>query len=506
MKRFVPTADAYRLFHECQLALSEVESAGVRIDTDYLDRATAEASEGIREAEAAVLADPVYRRHWHRRYGDRANIRSPEQLAAVVFGDLGYPSKGKTAKGKRDAADQSAFDGIDLPVVKNYFKAAKLRKGRDTYLAGIRREMVRHADGDWYVHPSYNLNTVQSFRSSCDSPNFQNNPVRSPEIAELTRRCYVPRRGHQLLELDYGQIEVKISECYHLDPVMLKYITDPTTDMHRDMAAQIFMLRPDQVEKPARDVAKNQFVFPEFYGSYYAQCAPDIWQSIDRRGLTVKGETMAAADGKLVPLTVREHLRRNGIAELGACDPDQRPVRGTFEYHLKEIEEDFWGRRFAVYARWKRDWVAAYHRDGGCQFLSGFVMTGPHAKNDITNYAIQGTSFHCLAWSLPVIVRRLRRYKMRTRVIGEVHDCINFDAHPRERDDVIDLSVRVMTEEIKRWAPWLNVQLTVEPEACPIDGSWFEKAALAPKGGVWVPAKPDDWENKYGPWDKQIVA
>lgn len=498
--KWVPTPDAYRLLHEGQLALSEVEGHGCRVDRDYVERTHRETLARIKDYEARLRDEPVYDK-WRRRYGEKTNVASPEQLASVVFGPkphgLGYKPPKATSSGKRASAAESALEGVPEKFLKElYLPAQKLRKVAGTYLGGMLREMVRHDDGLWYVHPIYNLNTVETFRSSCDSPNYQNNPVRNPEAGELVRRAYVPRPGNQILEVDYGQVEVRIPCCYNFDPTLTEYVSDPTKDMHRDMSAQVCFLDNKEVSKDLRSHIKNKLVFPWFYGSYYAQVAPAVWEAFDRFDLKVEG----------TGLPIKEHLASRGITDLGACDPDAEPVRGTFEYHLKEIEEDFWGRRFKVYAEWKRKWIDDYYRDGGCRFLTGFVMTGPHKRNDITNYCVQGVAFHCLLWSLIRINRLLRKYKFRTVIIGEIHDSIVFDADPRERDDVLHLAMRVMTEDVKKWAPWLCVPLVAEPEACPVDGSWFEKVALAEKGGVFVPANEKKWVERYGPWSKQVVT
>ncbi len=497
MKRWTPTPEANQLLLEGSLALSEVEANGIRVDRGYLESAIADVTLRIRECEASIRADPDYAK-WRRRYGDKTNTASPQQLAGVVFGELGLTAKKKTAKGTRDAADEASFEGVDLPIVRHYFAAQKLRKGRDTYLEGIRRELVRHADGNWYVHPFFHLNTVETFRSSASDPNIQNQPARNPVLSEMVRRCYIPRPGHQLLELDYGQIEVRVPCAYTFDPVLIDYVCDPTKDMHRDMAAQVLMLEPRQVSKEARNLVKNQMVFPLFYGSFYCQIAPAVWDGMELRKLRVEGSDP--------PVSVRDHLASKGIHSLGECDPKGEPARGTFEHHVKAIQEDFWGRRFRKYAEWKEDWVRAYHRDGGCRFLTGFVMKGPHKRNDITNYCIQGSAFHLDLWSIVRINRRLKRLKMRSRMVAEIHDSNVFDAHPRERDDLIYMARKVMTEDIREWARWLNVPLLVEPEACPVDASWFDKAALKEEGGRWVPADGKKWESKYGTWETGVAS
>lgn len=507
MRRHVTTPEANRFLLEGSIALAEASGGGARIDKDYLESAITAVDARIRESDAALRACPEFRA-WRRRFGEKTNTAAPAQMSAVVFGELGYKAKKQTETGDRDSAEQSAFEGIDLPLVKHYFTAQKLRKGRDTYLYGIRREMVQHADGLWYVHPSFNLNRVATFRSSSDSPNYQNIPARNPTIAEMVRRCYVARPGRQLGEIDYGQIEVRVPCPYTFDPVLMDYVCDTSKDMHRDMAAQVYKLKPKQVSKAARSVVKNAYVFATFYGSFWGLTARDCWEAADFQKLTVEGEFVPdgvdeAGKPKTRPLTLREHLTRVGFTELGLGghgDEITDPPPGTFAAHVKAIDEDFWGRRFAVYAEWKRKWWADYVRDGGFTMLTGFACHHPMDKKQVCNAPIQGVAFHLTLWSMIQLTKWLRKYKMKSQIIGEIHDCINFDMDPRERDDVFHAAVHIMTESVKTFAPWLNVPLTTECEACPVDGTWFDKYALTDKSGVFVPVNMEKWEKKHGAW------
>jgi DNA polymerase I-like protein with 3'-5' exonuclease and polymerase domains len=490
-KRFLPTPQAYELLHTGQLALSQIEATGVRIDKAYLEHALADTAKQINVLETEMRDDPDFR-PWRRRFGTEVSFTTNTQLAAVVFGDLGFQRKPRRSDDK-ETSEQTEFEGIKIPLVRNYFEAQKLRKGRGTYLLGIQREMVQHDDGLWYVHPSYHLNTVATFRSSCSDPNYQNLPNRNPLIAELIRRCYISRPGQQLLEIDLGQIEVRVPCFYCHDPALIAYNTDPTKDMHRDMAAQIFFLTEKQAkQKNIRHIAKNRFVFPTFYGGFYKQNAPAIWETLALENVKIDGTDK----------TVIEHLAENGITELGDCDTRRTydPAPHTFECHLQQIEKHFWQVRFPVYAQWKKDWVAAYHKNGGCMFLTGFPMIGPHAKNDITNYCVQSVAFHIPLWAITRINRILRRYSFVTRIIGEVHDCINFDGPPCERDDVIDLSIQAMTKDVVKHWPWINVPLVAEPECCPVEGSWYEKISLVKRADRWVPADAEKWAKNYGEW------
>ncbi len=489
-KSFVPSLEAVELLIEGQKALSQVESVGIRVDKGYLEGALDSTAAQIKDHEVQIRSDPAFK-HWRRRFGEKTSFETNGQLAAVVFEDLGFRRKLKRNKTKKDSDEEGEFEGIDHPLVRNYFASRKLRKARATYLLDIQRNMVCHGPNEWRVHPHFHLNTVATFRSSASNPNWQNNPNRNPYIAEIVRKSYIASQGFALGEVDQAQIETRTPCFYSFDPNLMDYCEDPTKDMHRDMAVQLFKLTQAQgKDKPIRHIAKNRMVFPTFYGGYFKQTAASMWEALVLEKIKVAG-----TDTPMI-----EHLAAHGIHSLGECDPNERAVPGTFEHHVAEIEADFWGRRFKVLAQWKRDWLAAYQRDGGCRFLTGFIMIGPHVKNDITNYCIQGVSFHLCLWSLIKINRILRKYKFRTRVIGEIHDCINFEGPPSERDDVINLFVKVMESDVRKHWPWINVRIPVEPEACPVDGSWFNKAALVKAGDTWVPAKMDDWEKKYGAW------
>lgn len=474
--RFSTTPDAYRLLLDGSLALAEIERAGVRVDKEYLDAAFVKADAEIKALEAQIRDDPDFRL-WQRRFGTGVKLSAPEQLSDVLYKDLGYKPKELTASGKRGKADEAALEGIDRPLVKLYFAAQKLRKGRDTYLTGIRREMVRDARGHWRVHPSYNLNTVTTYRSSCDSPNWQNIPKRQKAMADMIRRCYVPRPGHQLVEIDYGQAEVRVAACYNRDRNLIRYVSDPTTDMHRDVARKLFFLgRDEPVPKGARNLAKANFVFAEFYGDFYPRVAQKSWEIMGYQKLE-------AAPGE----SLYQRLAANGVSKLGACDPDQDPRPGTYEHHVQKIERWFWDVQFPEYKQWKRDWYDAYRRYGGFQMHTGFAVDVALSRNDVVNYPIQGAAFHCLLLALIKIVRWLKKHKMRTQVIGEIHDCVVLDVHPAELDDVIAYVRWAMVEHVPRAWDWIIVPLEASVEIAPVDAPWLDVKECELKNGSWVP-------------------
>lgn len=462
MKSWKPTKEAYKLFHDASIALSQIEANGIRVDTKYLNSAIFTTTATIKELELDLKLDPIFRT-WKKRFGEKTKLSAPQQLATVIFEEMGYNGDRRTDKGNR-AADEAAFADVDLPFVKTWFKIQKLRKALGTYLTGIAREVV-----DGYIHPNFNLNLVATYRSSSDNPNFQNIPVRNPTMAEIIRRCYISREGQALGEIDFSGAEVRVSACYNKDPVLIKYLIDPHSDMHSDTACDVYLLKKDQVDKKGpRDACKNMFVFPQFYGSVWFQCAPDLWNAMIHRKFTLKDSDVL----------VQDHLAKKGITRLGRCEPGSDPEEGTFAQLVYNAERSMWDKRFKVYSEWKRRWWGEYQRTGGFQMYTGFTCWGVFSRNDVLNYAVQGSAFHCLLWSLVQVQKWLRKNKMLTKIVGQIHDSMVVDIHPNEQAEFLGKCKEVMTVDLLKHWDWLIVPMAIEAEVSPINGNWFEKKGV----------------------------
>lgn len=470
MKIVPVTKDAIKLLHDGILAFSEAEHNGIRIDTIYLDRAIDEVRIQIKVLIKELQQDDIYKT-WRKHYGNKTNLDSRLQLADVMFRILKYPIHGVTATG-RPTADEETFSNYDLPFIKTYFHMQKLSKTAGTFLSGIKNETI-----DGFLHPFFDLHKVITFRSSSSGPNFQNFPARNPEMASIIRKCFVPRKGRRIVEMDFSGVEVRVSVAYHKDPVLMNYIKDSSTDMHRDTAMQLFMLKKEEVfKKTCRDSAKNMFVFPEFYGSVFFQCAPDIWQAMERRNFRV-GEN---------GISIREHLAKKGITELGSCDPRRKPTKGTFVHHVKIVEDSFWNERFKVYTSWKKKLWETYTKRGYLKTLTGFVINGIHKKNEILNAGIQGSAFHCLLWTMIETLRQLRKRKMKSKIIGQIHDSLIADVVEEELQEYLSMVKEIMTIKLPAHWDWINVPIDAEAEVTPIDGTWHDKKVWEFNNDVWA--------------------
>jgi len=449
---------AYKLLHDGAIALSRVEAAGLRIDTEYLSQTQLEVtgqikilSERLRESKLGRL--------WRKKFGAKFNLGADDQLADLLFNELGHPIIIRTKTGK-PATTEEALSHIPLKFLAVYFKWKRLKKVHGTFLKGI----SHYTTPDGYLRPSFNLNIARTYRSSSSDPNFQNLPIRDPIAGAIVRRCFIPRDPTRcLVEIDYSAIEVRIAACYHKDPVMISYIEDKSKDMHRDMAAECYKMSPDQVSKQARYAAKNMFVFPQFYGDFFGNCAASLWNYARENKLTV-GD---------IPLI--DHLASKGIRELGELDPSKDQKKGTFARHIKDVENHFWNVRFRTYNKWKKSWWDSYVRSGGFQTLTGFSYHGPMSRKEAINYPVQGSAFHCLLWSLITLQSEILRQKMKTLIVGQIHDSIVADVPWNELDDFLGLAKEVMTERLRKTWKWINIPLEVEAEVAPLGKSWADK-------------------------------
>lgn len=468
--------EAYQLIHEGSIALSKVEAAGVRVDMEYLDKTINDVNRRVYRLEDQMKSN-AYWRKLEKKHGSKLKISSRQQLGDLLFKDLGYKVHEYTEKSKegdrgnwRAKMDKVALDRIKHPYVTSFVEMEGLKKILSTYLDGYKREAVKGRDGCWYVHPVYNLNIASTYRSTANLPNFQNLPKRNEAMWKLARQMLLPHPGHHMVEIDFSTLEVRIAYCYHKDPVMRRYLTDKSTDMHRDMAMQLFKIKEwhESYKKTLRDSSKNQFVFPEFYGSVYFQIAKNIWERMKRDKWILAGSN---TDGQ--PQLIKDYLKKHGIRKLGKCDPQEEPLPGTFEHHVQKVERELW-KKFKVYDQWKRQNYEDYQENGFLEMLTGFVVNTNLSRNECSNYGTQGSAFHCLLWCMTQMVNWTEKYSMRSKVVGQVHDSLVCSVHPAELQEFLHRAKWVMQYLLPRHWKWIIIPLETESDVGPVDANWTE--------------------------------
>jgi DNA polymerase I len=450
--------EAYQLMHDGVLAFARAEQQGIRVDMEYAEKKKNHLTRKIERMEKLFKQTNFYR-HWqHSIGGKNPNIHSNNQLARYLYKVKKLEPVSLTTSGQ-GSTDVEALEQLNIPDLSELLAIRKLKKVKDTYLEAFIREQV-----NGYIHPSFNLHLVKTYRGSSDRPNFQNIPKRDKEAMDICRKALFPRPGHQLMEVDYGQLEVRIATAYHKDPVMIKYNKDSSTCMHRDMAIQLFLLdsydKKDPQHKLLRAATKNSFVFPQFYGDWYKPNA-----------LSLAGKWGGLSEGKWKP--------GQGIELNGACLSDHFLSKGIksmndFINHVKEIEYDFWNNRFKVYQKWKTKHWKEYQRNGYVDMLTGFRCSGLMDRKNVSNYPVQGAAFHCLLWAFIRLDTIMRKEGWKTKLIGQIHDAIVLDVHPDELEYVAETIQRVTCEDLPKAWKWINVPLEVEAEVGNVDCSWAE--------------------------------
>lgn len=476
------TFDAFKLFVEGSRVLSRIEENGIRIDLDRLQRTVEGLGKRIDEKKEELESTEVYGK-WKDKFGKSMKWDARQQLATVLFDVMGYdPPEERTETGKVKA-DRSSLEKCKIPFVTDYIKMMELRKVK-TVIHAIGKESVQKGK-NWYLHPHFNLagggggegetGGARSFRSSSSDPNFQNLFSRIPEYAEMVRRCFIPRKNRRLVENDFAALEFRIAACVWNDPEMISYARDPSKDIHRDTAADCYALSKKKVSKQVRYCGKNMMVFPIIYGSYYKQCARNLWEAIEHFDLKTEDGT---------PL--RDHLRSKGIEELGPCDPKVESIPGTFEHHVRGVEKRFFDR-FRVFAAKKKEWIETYRSKGRFRMVTGFPVAGLYSNNALLNYPIQGPGFHCLLRTLIGQQDVIDSKEWRSLLVGQIHDCSLGDVPDDEVQSYIRSVRDIVAYDLPREWSWIVVPLDIEAEVTPVNGTWWEKKSWVEVDGTWQP-------------------
>jgi DNA polymerase I-like protein with 3'-5' exonuclease and polymerase domains len=475
------THEAYQLFHKGILALARAEMQGFRVDVPYVEKKLNHLQRKMERCEQK-FKDSNFFHEWERNQKGKVNINSSTQLANFLYKVKGYAPPKYTAKSteaeQKGSTDEEALKQLGIPEIDLLLEKNKVKKSMDV-LNGFFSEQV-----DGYIHPFYNLHIARTFRSSSDSPNFQNIPKRDEEMQKVCRKSLYPRPGHQLMEIDFGQLEVRISACYNKDEKLIADILHG--DMHTDMAKEIFMIDNFDKSKKGhatlRQAAKNGFIFAEFYGDYFKNCAENVvsnWGQLPKTGKWKYGQGIIIDEiGKpFKPYYLSDHLISKGITEFGSIKRTEHGLVTTgFLKHMQEIENNFWNVRYRHYKQWKEDQFTEYQQQGYVDLYTGFRCSGVMNKKETSNYPVQGSAFHCLLWLLIAMDEFIyQTQQLDTRIIGQIHDSLILDVNPNELKYIVEKVNKIIAIELPKAWPWICLPLEIDAELCPVNASWYEK-------------------------------
>ena len=442
----------YVFLMESAISLVKAQENGIRVDISEEVKVKAILTERLDKLNNQIQKLAV-RSGWDKSVLFRPS--AADDISKLLFDIIGHKSTQTTPAGK-PSTEKEVLEKLNDVIIKPILEWKKLQKVRDTYINGIIVEVV-----DEFMHAFFNLYTTVTFRSSSNSFNFQNLPKRDKESNKIVRQLLYPHRGQKLIEYDYKGIEVAVAPMYCHDKNLIAYVSDSSKDMHRDTGIELFCYEdnPQDFQKFDRQVSKNKFVFPEFYGDYFVNCANNLWNECSKEA--------------------KENLKKHGIVKLGVLDAKtKRPERGSFLEHIREIEYSFWNERFPEYNQWRKDLYAFYLKHGYVDSLTGFRYYGPMSKNEVLNRCIQGTAHHILLRLFNKMTKVIEEKKLKTKLIGQIHDSKIPSVEPDEERYIDKIVWYYGTQEIRNEWDWIIVPLEIEKSGAEIDRPWSEMQEL----------------------------
>ena len=220
--------------------LTDMESAGIQLDTEFLDQLGVEFSGYIKSLEEQVID----------MAGQEFNVSSPKQLGEILFDKIGIAGGKKTASGQYGTGE-AVLEKIDHPIAAAVLEHRSLCKLKNTYTDRLvaQSDPVTHR-----VHTSYHQAITSTGRLSSTDPNLQNIPIRGITGRQI-RKAFVAPTGRLLLAADYSQIELRLMAHFSQDQALLRAF-QLGQDIHQATAAEVMGIALDEVTPDQRRQAK----------------------------------------------------------------------------------------------------------------------------------------------------------------------------------------------------------------------------------------------------------
>ena len=390
------------LFYNIEMPLVPVlaymERNGARIDTTALKDTSVLFSKRLADIEEQIYS----------LAGEPFNIASPKQVGDILFGKLKIVDKPKKTKTGQYVTSEEVLAQLQHrhPIVKNILQYRGLKKLLSTYIDAL-PEIVNPKTGK--IHTSYNQTVTATGRLSSSNPNLQNIPIRDEDGKEV-RKAFVPDDGCLFLSVDYSQIELRIMAHLSGDKNMIDDFRSGY-DIHAATAAKVYKKPIDEVTKDERRKAKVAN-----FGIIY--------------GISVFG----LAERMNVDRREAKELIENYFATYSG-------VQQYIENCKQEAKEK--GFVETIYRR-KR-----YLPD----INSHNAVVRGYAERNAVNAPIQGSAADIIKVAMINIYKRFNAASLKSTMILQVHDELNFNVHPDEKDIVLSIVENEMQNAIALSVP-----------------------------------------------------
>ncbi|MBO7188631.1 MAG: DNA polymerase I, partial [Tidjanibacter sp.] len=394
------------LFYDVEMplvrVLANMERVGVIID----DFALAQSS-GVMTAEMQRIE-----RNIREISGENINLSSPKQVGELLFDVLKISDKArKTSKGQY-VTDEETLEGLRAkhPVVGEILEYRGVKKLLSTYIDALPK-LINGKTGR--VHTSFNQTVTATGRLSSSNPNLQNIPIRDEQGKEI-RKAFIASEGHVFMSADYSQVELRLMAHLSQDENMLAAF-NADHDIHAATAANIYKVPIEEVTSDMRRKAKTAN-FGIIYGISTFGLSERLGVSRAEAKELIDGYFMSFPGVKDYIDTTIENARRDGYVE-------------TLLHR----------RRYLPDINSKNANVRGY------------------AERNAVNAPIQGTAADIIKIAMVRIADRLKREGLKTEMLLQVHDELNFNVPMEEVE-----RVKVLVREAMEGAMELSVPLRVD--------------------------------------------
>ncbi len=404
------------LFEEIEMPLVPVlaymERNGVRIDNEALKQTSEHFTQRMHQIEEEV----------YQLAGESFNIASPKQVGDILFDKLKIVEKAKKTKSKGQyITSEEVLESLKSkhPIVEKILDYRGLRKLLSTYVDNLPTLVNPHTGR---IHTSFNQTITATGRLSSSNPNLQNIPVRNEDGKEI-RKAFIPDDGCEFFSADYSQIELRIMAHLSGDPHMIEAFRNGQ-DIHAATAAKIYKKPIEEVSREERSKAKTAN-FGIIYG--------------------------ISAFGLAERMGVDRREAKELIDEYFVTYPS---VKAYMEKSIEVAREKGYIETISKRKRYLPD------------IYSHNAVVRGYAERNAINAPIQGSAADIIKVAMIRIYRRFMEEGIRSKMILQVHDELNFSVYPEERERV----QQIVIDEMQNAYP---MQVPLEAD-CGWGKNWLE--------------------------------
>ena len=394
--------DCERLFYDIEMplmpVLAEMEMQGVVLDTQALQQTSKELTARMQEIEARI----------YELAGENFNISSPKQVGDILFGKMKIIEKPKKTKTGQFVTSEEVLTQLQgkHEIVADILAFRGLKKLLSTYVDNLPL-LINKRTG--HIHTSFNQCVTATGRLSSSDPNLQNIPVRGEDGKEI-RKAFVPEPGCLFFSADYSQIELRVMAHLSQDENMIRVFSEGK-DLHAATASTIYKKNIEDVTRDERTKSKRAN-----FGIIYGITVFGLAERLD----ISRDEAKQLIDGFFQTFPkVKDYMER-----------------AKQEARQKGYVETLFGRR-------------RYLPDINSQnaTVRGF------AERNAINAPIQGTAADIIKVAMIRIFQRFQAEGIRSKMILQVHDELNFSVLPEEKGRVEAIVLDEMQQALNMAVP-----------------------------------------------------